>query len=109
MTGVNILLNNRFDKKRAFEKTGEIIDDGNNFGSVQREFYTYDEGHISYEEIMKFVTSSKSEMLNEVQKNMRIISHLCQCEYCRSIKNKMINSEAELDLALSLVRDINNK
>lgn len=100
------MLNNEFGMKRRMSKPEVSTDSGRDFINTQREFCTYDD-HIPYEEMMKFVTAIKSEILNEPKKFIQILSHLCQCEYCQNIKNEMINSESEIEMALSFTNKSN--
>ena len=71
-------------------------------GNVGGGEYSFD--HPSFEEIMKFATSTKDEMLLEPKNTVKMVVHFCQCEDCRRIKDEMMKMESELDLALDLVR-----
>ena len=97
---------------RAIKRDASIINESDfingGFGGNTSSDGLYSPEHPSMEEIMKFVTATKEDIINNTS-NIKMIVHFCKCDECRRIKDEMMLIESELDLALSLVRNINNK
>ena len=71
--------------------------DGNSSGG-----YSFE--HPSYDDIMKFVTANKAEILQNSINAVKMIKHFCECEDCRIVKNEMMQMEDEMDFAFITIK-----
>lgn len=92
--------NSKAMKKETTSDNMNIINGGFGGNGYSNGGYSYE--HPSMEEIMKFVTSTKEDILSEPAKTLKMILHFYKCDECRKIKDEMMQMESELELALSI-------
>lgn len=60
--------------------------------------------HPSLEEIMKFVSATREEIISNPIDSVKMVMHFCKCEDCRRIKEEMMLMDKEFDLALTILK-----